>query len=403
MSENLTRDESTVDAPSASCGGCRATGAAADPEASWKKIAGTLTGEEMKKYSIFRSPRQCEEIPDKKYQATTFDLRLGEGHYLYDGADATGRRKWRCVYIGEEERFQELNNNPGSEKFDRPDSDRPNTLLIPAFSSALIQLYEVVDTLTVAQREGILVVGRFDLKLSRVHQGLISQQATQVEPCYCGRLFCFLHNLSNKSIELKYKDAIATIEFSYVSCAHNSVDVNKVVDDLVAHNSSEERYNKAYCDGKGITDVRYFWADERLPEECGLWSLRDTLTKGMESDAAVDKLAALVAPKIDKKNSYFVAAIQAVGVLGAAAIAGWFGVQNVLTSNETKLNQVKIEWSAKLEKQEQNLKASIPKQPDLAPIIKDISEIRKELDVVRSKLTSPSELSSANGTHGDLR
>ena len=156
MSENLTRDESTVDAPPASCGGCRTTGAAADPEASWKKIAGTLTGEEMKKYSIFRSPRQNEEIPDNKYQATTFDLRLGEGHYLY-GADATGRRKWRCVYIGEEERFPELNSNPGSEKFDRPDSDRPNTLIIPPFSSALIQLYEVVDTLTVAQRKGILV------------------------------------------------------------------------------------------------------------------------------------------------------------------------------------------------------------------------------------------------------
>lgn len=406
MSENLTRDESTVDAPSASCGGCRATGAAADPDASWKKIAGTLTGEEMKKYSIFRSPRQNEEIPDKKYQATTFDLRLGEGHYLY-GADATGRRKWICVYIGEEERFQELNSNPGSEKFDRPDSDRPNTLIIPPFSSALIQLYEVVDTLTVAQREGILVVGRFDLKLSRVHQGLISQQATQVEPCYCGRLFCFLHNLSNKSIELKYKDAIATIEFSYVSCAHNSVDVNKVVDDLVAHNSSEERYNKTYCDGKGITDVRYFWADERLPEECGLWSLRDTLTKGMESDAVVDKLAALITPKIDQKNNLRVTLLQMLGGIcagvGAAIITGWFGLQNVKASNDTKLNEVKREWSAKLEKQEQNLKASIPKQTDLGPIIKDISEIRKELDVVRSKLTSPSEMSSANGNHGDLR
>ena len=212
-----------------------------------------------------------------------------------------------------------------------------------------------------------------------------------------------MHNLSNKTIELKYKDAIATIEFSYVSCAHNSVDVNKVVDDLIAHNTSTDRYNKDYCDGKGITDVRYFWADGRLPEECGLWSLRDTLTKGMESDAVVDKLATLVAPKIDKKNNNFLIVMQFLSVIATAAITGWFGVQNVLTNNETRLNQVKIEWSAKLEKQEQNLKASIPKQPDLGPIIKEISEIRKELDVVRSKITSPRDLPSANGNHGDLR
>lgn len=57
------------------------------------------------------------------------------------------------------------------------------------------------------------MAGRFDLKLSTIYKGLISQQATQVEPCYYGRLFCFVHNLSSKEIHLKHKDKVATIEF----------------------------------------------------------------------------------------------------------------------------------------------------------------------------------------------
>lgn len=352
MSENVTPNRASADTRSANCEGCSSTGSAADSDVSWKKIAGTLTGEEMKKYGIFCSPKQGEEIPSKKYQGTTFDLRLGEGHYLYD-VNTEGHRRWRCVYIGEEERFQRLNSSAGSERFERPDSDRPNTLTIPAFGSALIQLYEIVDTLTVAKEEGILVVGRFDLKLSRVHQGLISQQATQVEPCYCGRLFCFLHNLSNKEIELKYKDDIATIEFSYVSCAHNADHVEKVVNDLIRHNSSDERYGKDYCDGKGIVDIRYFWADERLPEECGLWSLRDTLLRDFNEDNIVEKIgksydiikkiADIVTPKIDQKRTYLVEIIRAVAILGTVMIGGWYALGNVEARNEKKFLEIRDE------------------------------------------------------------
>jgi len=246
----------------------------------FSKIAGTLTGKEIELYNIILSSNG-EEIQEKtrnkNFKTTTVDLTVGDGHYLFDGLSNNNERKWKLIYIGNDERLKELNSlNTNAEQYKRPTTNSARVLVIPPFGSALVQLDEIIDTYSIAERSHLLVVGRFDLKLSKVHQGLISQQATQIEPCYIGKLFCFLHNLSSKPIELEHASPLATIEFSYVSCFCNENKRNELIKILIEEN--KKRYCSIYCnDGKGISDIRYFYHENRLPEDCGLAGLVNKL------------------------------------------------------------------------------------------------------------------------------
>lgn len=281
------------------------------------KIAGTLTGEEIKKHQLIHpEPNSSEDC----YQATTYDLTLGEGHYIYNGYNSEQKQKWDLIYIGESDtRLRVLNENSASEQYRRLDRDKPQTLNIPPYGSAFVQLNETVDTYTVAKEKDLLVVGRFDLKLSNVHQGLISQQATQVEPCYKGKLFCFIHNLSNQPIHLKYGQKMATIEFSYVSCFCNGEKRREIIDTLMTKN--KKKYDKQYCNETGISDVRYFHSTEQLPDDCGLLGLDKKVDKKvkeyLDSDSVISGLAETIQDRVDKKSRW----IQVITATIPAAIA----------------------------------------------------------------------------------
>lgn len=316
-----------------------------------KKFAGTLTGKEIQGYKIV-SYSNGNTIPPEEFQATTFDLRLGEGHYLYD--ESVMDRKWQPVYIGHETDLSSLNERT-EEHFRRTRSDHPYTLIIPPFGSALVQLYETVDTLSIAETEHILLVGRFDLKLSNVHQGLISQQATQVEPCYRGKLFCFLHNLSNNSISLEYKQKIATIEFSYVSCLHDIEKCKSIIEELKAQNAI--RYQRRYCDGKGIEDIRYFFYAQKLPKDCGLLSLKKKMEEAVQSPATISAISDKVKLKIERTGKIASAFIGAFVALLLGVGGYYFNYKSVTdTFNEknsamqTLFDKRIAEETARLEK-----------------------------------------------------
>lgn len=249
----------------------------------FNKIAGTLTGEEIKKHGIINTSLKEYSGDDSRFQPTTYDLRLGDAHYIYDAKSGTGSTKWKQVFIGDNKKFEELNNT--EPKFERLPGANMGILKIPSFASALIQLEEIIDTFS-ATENNVLIVGRFDLKLSKVHQALISQQATQVEPCYKGKLFCFLHNLSNNEIEIPYKDPIATIEFSYVSCFCNKEKRSEIINNLLEKNKSKY-LDETYCyPGMGIKDIRYFAQQNTLPADCGLASFNASFDK---KQAEIDK------------------------------------------------------------------------------------------------------------------
>lgn len=298
----------------------------------FKKIAGTLTGEEIQRHKLVipenNTPSDC-------VQATTYDLTLGEGHYVYKGNNTDKPEKWSLFFIGDDERLWELNKqNPDSEQYKRFNGDKPRTLVIPPYGSAFIQMNETVDTYTVAKEKNMLVVGRFDLKLSQVHQGLISQQATQVEPCYKGKLFCFIHNLSNQSIELKYGDKVATIEFSYVSCFCNEEKRKEIINKLIEKN--REKYQMAFCSETGIDEIRHFHMEEKLPDDSGLLGFDDRIKSIIMSEEMIKRISEEVDKKVEKQAKW----IPIIGVVLSfiTAIIGIIWNTNIYND---KLEEVK--------------------------------------------------------------
>lgn len=251
----------------------------------FQKMAGILTSKEIVFYEL------VEYSTDEKesLKPTTFDLTMGEGHFVYSGGNDGEKRMWDLFYIGEDDDMEKLNQNCAPcDKYKRQDDNKRRTLMIPAYGAALIQLKETVDTYSVVEQHKRFVVGRFDLKLGSVHRGIISQQATQVEPYYRGKLFCFIYNLSNKPIYIKQGDKIATIEFSYVSCFGGEEESKEMVMKLQKMN--KEKYKKPYCDSNGITDIRYFRSREQLPPDCGLLGLRDSILQEIKEDKLVEQL-----------------------------------------------------------------------------------------------------------------
>ncbi len=317
----------------------------------FRKIAGTLTGDEIKKHEIISMPPSSYAGDQDSFKSTTYDLRLGDSHYVYNGVLDEGSANWELVFIGDDERLKERN------KLSPPLKQQKGnlgTLIIPPFGSALVQLEEIVDTYTLASNN-ILVVGRFDLKLSRVHQALISQQATQVEPCYQGQLFCFLHNFSNKAIRINYKDRVATIEFSYVSCFCNEKKKNEIIDKIKKQNA--QKYDDEFCyKGRGISDIRWFARNNRLPDDCGLatfnkqfdkqkkdidlWlnNSKDKFNENLKSFLGEAKTITEVANQVDKTIKYKHQIAMQWGAVALALITGLSGIFATLYKYDT-INQ----------------------------------------------------------------
>lgn len=285
----------------------------------FKKIAGVLSADEIMQHRLIVDPQMDNFSP------TIYDLSLGGFHYLYGSQRGAQTLTPVCICSDAEMQFE---NEKGGEQFVRPEGTATNKLIIPALGSALIQLNEIVDTYTIANEAFVLVTARFDLKLSLVNKGLVSQQGTQIEPCYRGRLYCFVHNFSNKAIELEYGEPIASVEFTYVSCFCNEEKRADVIISLLEQNKSRYKIED-YCDpGKGITNVRYFRRKKTLPDECGLFSsisiAKTTATDVVNSIETINEITTRVKSKIDRKTTIITVAITAIASIIGVLITSYF-------------------------------------------------------------------------------
>lgn len=268
------------------CAGCPQTETSKE-----QKSAGILSDDEIKEYKII-----SDEDNSKSHNPSIYDLRLGHYHYLYSNNQDTRRdEKWKAVYIGKETRLNTVNKgweDSDTDEFTWADRNDHTKLVIPALGSALIELLETIDTDSVADR-GILVTGRFDLKLGLVNRGLISQQGTQIEPCYKGKMYCFIHNLSGEDLDLYFEQPIASIEFSYVSCYCNKAKREEIIKTLRENNKKNERYaEEKTCNlHKGIKNIRYFKQRNQLPDTCGLAQMRSVVEKTALEEATIEKIA----------------------------------------------------------------------------------------------------------------
>lgn len=61
------------------------------------------------------------------------------------------------------------------------------------------------------------LVGQYDIRISGCLGGIGLQTGLQLDPTYYGRIFCPLFNFSDKTLPLRYKEHLASIQFSYTT------------------------------------------------------------------------------------------------------------------------------------------------------------------------------------------
>ncbi len=84
------------------------------------------------------------------------------------------------------------------------------TLTIGAYELVLIDSYDIF-----LMPENI--IGIYDLRISNCLSGLGLQTGLQIDPTYCGKIFCPVFNFSDETVRLRYKDHFASIHFIYTT------------------------------------------------------------------------------------------------------------------------------------------------------------------------------------------
>lgn len=265
-------------------------------------FSGLLTGKQIKEYDLI------VPIEDDNLQDASYDLTLGDRHYLYED---TG--KWNAVFLGKSHDLIKANTgfSPGSPLELTAPRRGGGKLVIPPFGSAIVQLNETIDLRTVAQKKRLLIAGRFDLKLKSIYKGIISQQATQVEPCYKGKLYCFLHNLGSQEVILEMGEPLATIEFSFVGQGLGEKIRADIIDETIKKKVAKFENSKFSEPKEGITDIRWLYERNMLPHECGIapiynlviGNVGEAVTKHLEKSDTIDRLVERVGNRLNEKQN----------------------------------------------------------------------------------------------------
>lgn len=322
--------------------------------------------------------RLIVDMKEESLQAGSYDLRVGNMHYVFEDAG-----HWKPIFLGGPQNLAEINRDIPSISslvMQLPVQDY-EYLVIPPFGSAIIQLEEIVDLLNVATDKNLMISGRFDLKLGTIYKGLISQQATQVEPCYKGRLYCFVHNLGSHAVKIKKGDKFATIEFFYVGQGLRDDERRKTINDTINANKTKYDSNGELgmftLDGTGIKDIRWF-SGKRLPEECGIapiynlvqGNIKDEVDKYLEKSATTDKLTNQVAARISERQNF----LKIVLSLIAAVIT--FFTTNLLLEVNAELEYFRQELSFVMEKDSTIEGASLEA---IKEHTKELAEVRRTM------------------------
>ena len=265
-------------------------------------FSGLLTGIQIQEYKLI-SP-----ISNNNLQDASYDLTIGDRHYLYED---TGN--WNAVFLGNSNDLIKANAgfSPGSPLELSAPRRGGSKLIIPPFGSAIVQLNETIDLRTVAQEKHLLIAGRFDLKLKSIYKGIISQQATQVEPCYKGKLYCFLHNLGSQEVILKMGEPLATIEFSFAGQGLDEKTRKEIIDTTIEKKMAKFENSKFSEPKEGITDIRWLYERDMLPHECGIapiynlviGNVGEAVTKHLEKSDTIDHLVEQVGNRLNERQN----------------------------------------------------------------------------------------------------
>lgn len=86
------------------------------------------------------------------------------------------------------------------------DLKKYDSLIIEPFEVAIIETYEKINM-------PLDMIARWNIRVKLAYEGLVWVGGPQVDPGYCGHLYCPIYNLSDKSVKLEYQEGLATIDF----------------------------------------------------------------------------------------------------------------------------------------------------------------------------------------------
>ena len=89
---------------------------------------------------------------------------------------------------------------------DHPEKPENKQIIIPPHSITVVCTYEWLNIPS-------FLIARWNLRVTKVYEGLVWVGSLQVDPGFQGFLSCPLYNLSNEQQKLSYMDALFTIDF----------------------------------------------------------------------------------------------------------------------------------------------------------------------------------------------
>ncbi|MCK5017738.1 MAG: hypothetical protein KAS32_11805 [Candidatus Peribacteraceae bacterium] len=144
------------------------------PEVDDLNTSGVLSSDEIRHYS--GKYRMIEPFELVSLKPAGYELCLGEDYAI------GGKRK---------------------KLYDLPDKD---ILEIPPFEVVIISTKEIINLPR-------FIIGRWNLRVKKIYEGLLWTGALQVDPGYIGYLFCPIYNLSDKVVRLRLGERIVLMDF----------------------------------------------------------------------------------------------------------------------------------------------------------------------------------------------
>lgn len=110
-----------------------------------------------------------------------------------------------------------------------------DSIILKPFEVAIISTYEMINL-------PYNIIARWNLRVDMVYKGLLWTGALQVDPGWCGPLYCPIYNLSDKTVDLFFGKEFVTMDF----IKSNNVDY-----------SEKENYYKNRGNGVRLKEYKY--------------------------------------------------------------------------------------------------------------------------------------------------
>jgi deoxycytidine triphosphate deaminase len=199
---------------------------------------GVLLGDQIMKYVKELSPSLIENFEAKSLRAASYQLRLGEEYYC--------------------------NGTYAKLTVDSPD------LVIQPHGIVIVTTFEVLHMPR-------YLIGRWNLRLQLVYEGILWSGAAQVDPGYHGKLLCPLYNLSDRPVKLVLQQGVFNLDFERTTKYTQASEQYRfgVGSETHGQNLTEPR-------AKSLRQLAHLPQHEEYTLVSGVERLRDDLKKGKD-------------------------------------------------------------------------------------------------------------------------